>query len=366
MLSSIAQISIVCYNGAIINIPKNARVLKVRRPTWVRAADKIANWFSMLLEEAYLHALVSIWSLQDQYDLVHVRDADPFPFVAFAGALLSRNKNWAMSFVSTWRVTPSFSRFISSRVWKPLYFLVLHNKNVVIHCQNNQLLRFLSADFCGGTLSRRSVVIPVFIPEEPPNVVTKSHARKALELPSDGLIFLSIGAIHRGKLLRPLIEATSGNDSWWTIHKGAIMKGISFPTKTHPRLIIRPEYFTQSEEALYYAASDAAILSYRADFVETASTLWRAVKYRVPVIASDSVSIGNLVRQYQLGLIFVPGDSASLRKAMEKFAAMTEEQRRVFVEGMERFAKDFSEESVRKLWLRLYYRAFGLNGPVDR
>jgi glycosyltransferase involved in cell wall biosynthesis len=367
MLSSIAQVIIVCYDDALFNIPKNARVLKVRRPILVRAASKIWNSLSLFLEDVYLYALISVWSLQEQYDVVHVRDADPFVFMAFVGALLSRNKNWAMSFVSTWRArSPGFSRLMSSRIWKPLYFLVLRNKNVVMHCQNNQLLRFLSTEFCGGTLSRRAVVVPVFIPEEAPNTVTKSDARKALELPLEGLIFLSIGAVHRGKLLHPLLGAASENDSWWIVHKGALMPGTHFTLADHPKLIFRPQYFTQFEEALYYAASDAVILSYRADFVETASTLWRAVKYRVPVIASDSVSIGNLVRQYQLGLVFKPGDSASLRKAMEKFAAMTEEQRRVFVEGMERFARDFSEESMRKLWLRLYYRAFGLNGLGNR
>lgn len=362
MLSSIAKVNIVCYDDAVVNVPIGVRILKVKRPKLLKFVGKIQNWLSMFLEDLYLLILISIWSLRERYDVVHVRDADPFPFVAFIAALLSRNKNWAMSYVSTWSArSPTFSRFISSRVWKPLYSIAIRRKNIVVHCQNEDLLRFLGTSFCGGALSRRSILIPVFVPNEREQLTTKIEARRALNLPLEGFIFLSIGAVHRGKLFGPIIEAASGHERWWIVHKGALMEHVDLTAKGRRNLILRLEPFTQTEEALYYIASDAVILSYRADFVETASTLWRAVYYRLPVLASDSISIGNLVRRYNLGLLFEPGNFGDLRRAIEEFISMPEEQRDIFIDGMKKFAQVFSQGSTQKLWLEIYHRVFLLS-----
>ena len=71
--------------------------------------------------------------------------------------------------------------------------------------------------------------------------------------------------------------------------------------------------------ASYWAAADVAVFAYRR--LTHSGALLEAMSYGLPVIAPDVPAVRELVREGETGFLFAPGDTASLRAAMQRAQA---------------------------------------------
>ena len=111
------------------------------------------------------------------------------------------------------------------------------------------------------------------------------------------------------------------------------------------RVIVRDSYIAETEKPLYFASADAVVLSYRKDFVQTASMLLEAARFGLPVIASDVGELGELVRRYRTGLVFRAEDPESLREAFARFLSSTSDDRVNMGRNCGKLCDDFSLDS---------------------
>lgn len=108
------------------------------------------------------------------------------------------------------------------------------------------------------------------------------------------------------------------------------------------RTVLRPGYLPDEEVPLWFCAADAVLLAYPAFFIQNSGVLTRAADFLTPVIISDVGQMGQLARQYGLGVLFTPEDPASLRQAVDHFLSLGEEELAAMREGLAQFAHDHS------------------------
>lgn len=85
-------------------------------------------------------------------------------------------------------------------------------------------------------------------------------------------------------------------------------------------LFIVPRHVSNEEMDDYFSACDALILPYRGGYETTSGNLRLAIEHGKAILASDQYCLGETVRNYQLGLLFPPGDVAALRTCLLNFA----------------------------------------------
>jgi glycosyltransferase involved in cell wall biosynthesis len=88
---------------------------------------------------------------------------------------------------------------------------------------------------------------------------------------------------------------------------------------------IDDRYVTEDELMDYYAASDAVVIPYRKGFATSSTHLRHASEYGKAIIACDQFLIGELVRKYELGLLFEPENVQSLAASLVRFSEETQE-----------------------------------------
>ncbi|GAG94607.1 unnamed protein product, partial [marine sediment metagenome] len=98
----------------------------------------------------------------------------------------------------------------------------------------------------------------------------------------------------------------------------------------------------ESEKQYYFSAADAIILSYKKDSTQTASLYWQAARFGLPAIASDIGELGELIKEYKTGELFIAEDVASLNKALCRFILSSSSERLIMRNNCERFCNEFS------------------------
>lgn len=162
-----------------------------------------------------------------------------------------------------------------------------------------------------------------------------SEARRRLGLPADRRMVLLFGVASRAKggelLLRALeglrpeftvciVGAVGGAYAGWGDRAAADAAGWK------ESLIIVPRRVSDEEMRLYYAACDAVVIPFLRDFPGDSTHLRRASEFGKAVIACDQYLIGDVVRRYDLGWLFPPGDAVALRAALAAFASAPAER----------------------------------------
>ena len=104
-------------------------------------------------------------------------------------------------------------------------------------------------------------------------------------------------------------------------------------------------YITEVEKPYYFAAADAVVLSYKKDFLQTASMLFEAAKFKLPTIASDVGELGELVKKYQTGFVFTAEDTDSLKDALSRFLCLSQSEKEIMGRNCEKLCDDFSLET---------------------
>ena len=70
----------------------------------------------------------------------------------------------------------------------------------------------------------------------------------------------------------------------------------------------------------YYTACDAVVIPYRRGFATTSTHLRRASENGLAILACDQYLIGEIVRKYDLGLLFPPEDVSAMSQCLRDFS----------------------------------------------
>jgi glycosyltransferase involved in cell wall biosynthesis len=340
----------------------------------------ITRWLSMFLE-TYLTLAVAIrLKQQPGYDIIHLRDGEPFLFLPHLLNLRRWDYNWVISLTGSNLVTlenypslisalrESFSlflytiyiRFLTSDMWRPIYLRSLARNRFLFLTQNETMQQDFES-YMDGILKGKVLCLSLGV-NDAGVIVSRERSRRRFGLPRNKPVFLSFGFLHGGKDMETIFKALKDIPDAFCLHGGDQMSKLHLSSCTElakkygmlERSIIRDYYIPEEEKPYYFFAADAIILSYTRRFTGTASLLWQACRFEIPVIASDNGQLKELVEEYQPGLLFKAQDSNSLRQAIMRFIELRPEEVRVLKDNCRRFAREFSHEKWAEKCLAIY------------
>lgn len=288
-----------------------------------------------------------------RYDVIYLRDGDPFVCTPFLLGLVLEHYNWAVNLVGQKAVrapdsllSSLFCRFINAPIWKPIYLRSFSKNRFAFLCENEYVKEFFEAKFLDGILSGRLTVVSLGV-KKTSKYILQREARQYLGLPEDKAVFLHFGVLHQGKDIETVLDAIRDVPDALVVHAGEVRPWanriqLGKHSDLQGNVIIRNCYIPEAEKQYYFAAADAIILSYKKDSLAGKSILWEAARFKLPAIASDVGDLGELVRRYKIGLVFEAEDVASLRSALFDFLGSSHGQREAMVSNCEHFCDDFS------------------------
>ena len=295
-----------------------------------------------------------------KYDVIYLRDGDPFIFTPFLLGLVFKHYKWAISLIGVKALMPPFSswyhklfsKFLNTSIWKPIYHRSLAKNQFIFHCQNKYIKDYFETSFLGGTLAGRISVVPIGVEQTNGNI-SQEEARHYLNLPEDKVIFLHFGSLHSGKDIETVIASLKDIPDACLVHAGAVDVRLSLMTSQkladsiqryglQERIIIRNHFVPESEKQYYFGAADAVILSYKKDSIQTASLYWQAARFGLPTIASDIGELGELIKEYKTGELFIAEDVDSLKRALCRFLLSNPSERMVMRDNCKKFCNKFS------------------------
>jgi glycosyltransferase involved in cell wall biosynthesis len=335
------------------------------------------RWAIMLLANFLTLVLAIRLKRKLKYDIIHLRDGDPFLFLPLLLSLPFRGYNWVVSLMggSLFYTHPPLFKILrkdlrqfvytialnvlNGKLWRPLYRRSLARNNFLFLTQSEAVKRDYSL-YLQGVFSGK-VVCLMLGHGGTVRSVSKEEARRHLGLPEDKPLFLSFGASHPGKDLEVVFHALKNVPDVFLVQAGKYAFSVGQdPTKLaqsyamQDKVIIRDYYIAEQEKPYYFFAADAAILSYTKKFLSTVSLLWDACNFGTPVIASDNGQLGELVQTFQTGLLFKAQDADSLKRAVVRFVNLKPEEIELMKENCQRFSKEFSIEKWAQRCLELY------------
>lgn len=176
-------------------------------------------------------------------------------------------------------------------------------------------------------------------------------------------VFLFFGLIREQKGLDDLIKAVNNmNSPCKILVAGAMPNGEDY--SKYKSLIKDPDnYFEmirfvdEADIDYLYGMSDAVVFPYKY-FSSQSGVFMQSIKYRKPIIATNVSSFKQYVNEYEIGLISEPNDPEGLRKNLESFVSMPEEEVMSIIKNMEKAAYDNSWEKAGKMYLDCFDRAY--------
>jgi len=283
------------------------------------------------------------------YDVIYLRDGDPFVFVPFVLGLALRDYRWVIYLLGTRSVRSRrslFGKFIGSSIWKPMYRRSFSRNHFSFICENGHLKNYFEADFLDGMFSGKVNVVPLGL-KRTTSHVTRREARQRLGLPQGRLLFLHFGDLHPDKDIETILAAIQDMPEALLVHSGEVAGRVDLSdlvrrSGLQGRVIIRDRYIPESEKPYYFASADAIILSYKRDVLLAGSMLWEAARFKLPAIGSDVGDLGQLIERYGVGLVFEAESATSLRGMLSQFSSSSERKRATMASNCERFCEDFS------------------------
>jgi glycosyltransferase involved in cell wall biosynthesis len=331
----------------------------------------LSRWLVMFFETFLTLAKAVQLKRKFNYDIIHLRDGEPFLFLPHLLNLPFRGHNWAIWLTASniyppathnfnTRIYATIIKLINSGFWKSLYHASLKRNNF-IYLTENETARQDYESYLGGIFAGKVVCVPLGM-GKPVSVIPKEKAKKHLGFPQDKPIFLSFGAPHSGKDVETIFRAFRNLPDVCLVHAGTQAFGLGTSNvnlaenyaETN-RVIIRDYYIPEEEKPYYFFASDAMILSYKRHFLSTSSLLWESCRYETPVISSNNVQLAKLIKEYNVGLLFKAQDSDSLREAVMHFGRLAPEQIKIFKDNCHRFANEFPIDKWAQKCLEIYH-----------
>jgi glycosyltransferase involved in cell wall biosynthesis len=335
----------------------------------------LLRWPIMVLENFWTVAVAIRLKRKLNYDIILLRDGDPFLFVPFLLSLPLRNYNWAVflnggivlpkppigtSLFKNWRmfVYTLVLKAINSKLWKPIYRKSMARNHFIFPIPSNSISQiyssYMQGIFSGRTICMESAVGSMV------KAIPKQDARRRLGLPQDKPLFLSFGVPHPAKDVETVFRALNDIPDVFLIQAGMAAYSVGQnPTKLagkydmRDKVIIRDHYIPEEEKPYYFHAADAVILSYTKQLASATGLLWEACLY-APVIASDNGEQGEIVRAFQLGLLFKAQDVDSLREAVIRFISLKTEEIESMKENCRKFSEQFSIDKMAENLLEVF------------
>lgn len=345
---------------------------KMRRPT-------LPRWVIMFIETALVLVRAIQVKRRENYDIIHLRDGEPFIFLPFLVSLLFRNFKWAISLTAAIVFKPKLkmSDFIhrpfvcmystalyfvvNNRVWKLLYAINLKRNKWVFMPQNENATKAYK-EYLGGVFKNNVVCVELGVD---PNgiLIDKKLAREQLGVPQDEFVALSFGAPHSGKAMDTIFDAISRCPDVYLVHGGTHTFSLgSNPIElTHKynldgRTKLFNRYIPEQEHSLFFSAVDVLILSYTKAFASTSSTVWESSKYRLPVISSNANTLGANVKNYGLGLLFEAENAESLAEAIGIYRQLSSSEIDMMKENCGKFVAEYSDTKWAEKCIAVYKR----------
>ena len=191
------------------------------------------------------------------------------------------------------------------------------------------------------------------------NEVAKSK-KKALGLPEEGFLLLSVGRLTRQKgyhsLFRALDLMRKTNDNFFLILAG------SGPLKHELQAEVEELGLTGKVKFLGYsdnvpalmAAADALVLS--SSWEGLPGVVMEAMASELPVVATDVGGTSELVDDGKTGYLVEPANPGDMKEALDKLISLSEEERRTMGKaGREKVKKQFHVEKMTRDYEQLYY-----------
>jgi glycosyltransferase involved in cell wall biosynthesis len=331
----------------------------------------ITTWLSMFVETAATLTVAIRLKGKLGYDIIHLRDGEPFLFLPHLLSLGHKDYNWIISLTGSSLVTlasyPSsfavlkegfrpflyaiYIRTLTGNLWRPLYRRSLARNHFIFLTQNDEVKQSFES-FAGGVLAGKVLSLPLGV-NATDTIISRKEARTYLGLPLNKPVFLSFGFLHEGKDMLCIFKALKDIPEAFLLHGGDQRFRLHLPNSTElmqqynmqDRTIIRDYYIPEQEKPYYFFAADAVILSYTKQFLSTTSLLWQACRFGTPVIASDNGQLGELIQKYHTGLHFKAQDASSLGKAIIQFINLKPLAIKAMKDNCCRFCSEFSLKS---------------------
>jgi glycosyltransferase involved in cell wall biosynthesis len=335
------------------------------------------GFISMFLEAFLTQSAAIRLKRKKGYDIIHLRDGEPFLFLPHLLSLTVRDYSWIVSLTGSNFVNSPptqaaikqnfrlllyalYIKTINCNWWKPVYHRSLV-KNRFLFLTQNETIKQISELYMGGVLSGKVFCLSLGV-NEIDETISKEEARKYFGLPQDKPVFLSFGFLHAGKDVEVIFRALKDIPDTFLLHGGDQMFRLHLPNSAsvvekynmRDRTVIRDYYIPEEEKPYYFFAADAIILSYTRQFLSTTSLLWQACRFRIPVIASDNGQLKELMEEYKPGLVFRAQDSDSLREAILRFINLKPREIEALKDNCRRFVHEFSLESWARKCLEVY------------
>ncbi len=182
----------------------------------------------------------------------------------------------------------------------------------------------------------------------------RAASRKQFNLPDDKFVFLFYGGNYKRKGLHLAVEAMlkmSAPGRAFMLCAGLLPKnerlaGDLAVLRSQGRAEIVNRYVSAEEEKQLFAASDAVLLPYL-NHHGTSGVLSCSAGAGRPVIASDEHFIGQIVRQYKMGLLFRSGNVKKLQEVIVRAASTSADELSKWQAGAQAYAKNCSRDAFR-------------------
>jgi glycosyltransferase involved in cell wall biosynthesis len=191
-----------------------------------------------------------------------------------------------------------------------------------------------------------------------PDGAIRKELRKELDIPSDAVVFISLGRINLEKGILDLVRAFSTlatqYPTAWVIIAGPDEGKLSERILEEAgdglaRLRLVPRVVSAEN---YLAAADVLVLpSYREGF---GTVVLEAAAVGLPTIASRIYGLTDAVQDRHTGLLFPVGDTLALCSAMETMVADAPRRLEMGSAARQRALKEFSADAVSEAWLAEY------------
>ncbi|MFN8008998.1 MAG: glycosyltransferase family 4 protein [Terriglobia bacterium] len=152
-----------------------------------------------------------------------------------------------------------------------------------------------------------------------PNQVSKSEARKALDIPTGKRVILCFGFIRKNRGYEYLVDAIRGLKDTVVIVAGTILEKDVYQQLLQwqeeiPNLRVIGKWIPDEDLQLYFNSCDFVVLPYTE--ITTSGVIPLAYAFSRPVISTRIGGIAEVVND-QTGILVPPRDSISLRGAIE-------------------------------------------------
>lgn len=148
-------------------------------------------------------------------------------------------------------------------------------------------------------------------------------ARRRLGLTDADNVALLFGSNHADKDVDLVARVFAELPDWQLVVVGRVAEGFRQRTGARDAIVIGG--FVDDEiRAVAYSAADLVVLSFQPVFQRNSGVLMDALSWGVPVVCSDHSPPADVVREYNLGVVFEPGNPDSLERAIKAAPARIE------------------------------------------